>query len=392
MSSALISRSPDLQRLQHEGYELEICSNHLLVHNVPYVTPRGEVARATLISNLSLAGDKTIKPEPHIAWFTGEHPCNVNGSEIVQIKHSSSNIPLAPDLVAKHSFSNKPPGGYADYYEKMTRYIEIISAPAQSLQPGVTACTFKVVASPPDDGVFNYMDTASGRVGITAVTAKLAMRKVAIVGVGGTGSYVLDLLAKTPIWEIHLYDSDKFLQHNAFRAPSAASLEELLEQPTKVSYFQAQYSRMHRGIKAHPVKIGPDNVAELTDFNFVFLCMDSGPAKKLIVGTLQANGIPFVDVGMGTDLLEDSLELWAICRVTTSTSEKQDHISRRVSFAEADEDDYDRNIQIADLNALCAALAVIKWKKFCGFYQDLEHEHDSTYTTSTQLLTSEDCA
>lgn len=392
MSSALISRSPDLQRLQHEGYELEICSNHLLVHNVPYVTPRGEVARATLISNLSLAGDKTIKPEPHIAWFTGEHPCNVNGSEIVQIKHSSGNIPLAPDLVAKHSFSNKPPGGYADYYEKMTRYIEIISAPAQSLQPGVTACTFKVVASPPDDGVFNYMDTASGRVGITAVTAKLAMRKVAIVGVGGTGSYVLDLLAKTPIWEIHLYDSDKFLQHNAFRAPSAASLEELLEQPTKVSYFQAQYSRMHRGIKAHPVKIGPDNVAELTDFNFVFLCMDSGPAKKLIVGTLQANGIPFVDVGMGTDLLEDSLELWAICRVTTSTSEKQDHISRRVSFAEADEDDYDRNIQIADLNALCAALAVIKWKKFCEFYQDLEHEHDSTYTTSTQLLTSEDCA
>ncbi len=392
MSSALISRSPDLQRLQHEGYELEICSNHLLVHNVPYVTPRGEVARATLISNLSLAGDKTIKPEPHIAWFTGEHPCNVNGSEIVQIKHSSGNIPLAPDLVAKHSFSNKPPGGYADYYEKMTRYIEIISAPAQSLQPGVTACTFKVVASPPDDGVFNYMDTASGRVGITAVTAKLAMRKVAIVGVGGTGSYVLDLLAKTPIWEIHLYDSDKFFQHNAFRAPSAASLEELLEQPTKVSYFHAKYSKMHRGIKAHPVKIGDNNVAELTDFNFVFLCMDSGPAKKLIVETLQANGIAFVDVGMGTDLLEDSLELWAICRVTTSTSEKQDHISRRVSFAEADEDDYDRNIQIADLNALCAALAVIKWKKLCGFYQDLEHEHDSTYTTSTQLLTSEDCA
>jgi hypothetical protein len=391
MSSALISRSPDLQRLQHEGYELEICSNHLLVHNVPYVTPRGEVARATLISNLSLAGDKTIKPEPHIAWFTGEHPCNVNGSEIVQIKHSSGNIPLAPDLVAKHSFSNKPLGGYADYYEKMTRYIEIISAPAQSLQPGLTACTFKVVASPPDDGVFNYIDTASGRVGITAVTAKLAMRKVAIVGVGGTGSYVLDLLAKTPIWEIHLYDSDKFLQHNAFRAPSAASLEELLEQPTKVSYFLAQYCKMHRGIKAHPVKIGAGNVAELIDFNFVFLCMDSGPAKKLIVNTLQANGIPFVDVGIGTDLLEDSLELWAICRVTTSTYEKHDHISRRVSFAEADEDDYDRNIQIADLNALCAALAVIKWKKFCRFYQDLEHEHDSTYTTSTQLLTSEDC-
>jgi len=36
-------------------------------------------------------------------------------------------------------------------------------------------------------------------------------------------------------------------------------------------------------------------------------------------------------------------------------------------------------------------MAVIKWKKYCGFYQDLEREHDSTYTTNIQLLTAEDC-
>ena len=34
--------------------------------------------------------------------------------------------------------------------------------------------------------------------------------------------------------------------------------------------------------------------------------------------------------------------------------------------------DYERNIQIADLNALTASMAVIRWKKFSGFYQDLE--------------------
>lgn len=391
MSSALINRNPDLQRLMHEGYELEIRSNHLLIHNVPYVNQRREVVRGTLVSNLSLSGDKTIKPDPHVVSFIGGHPCNMDGKEIVQIKHASVVTNLAPDIVVQHSFSNKPPGGYVDYHEKMTRYVEIISAPAQYLQPGITACSYRVVACAADDGVFNYMDTASGRAGITAVSAKLAMRRVAIIGLGGTGSYVLDFLAKTLIGAIHLYDDDLFLQHNAFRAPSAASLEELLLQPTKVAHHQAKYAKMHRGIHAHPVRVGSENVAELLLCNFVFLCMDSGPAKKLIVETLQANKIPFVDAGIGTELLEDKMELWAICRVTTSTPAKSDHVPRRVSFAEAGEDDYDRNIQIAELNALCAALAVIKWKKFCGFYQDLENEHDSTYSTNIQMLTAEDC-
>ena len=31
---------------------------------------------------------------------------------------------------------------------------------------------------------------------------------------------------------------------------------------------------------------------------------------------------------------------------------------------------YARNIQLAELNALCAVMAVIKWKKLCGFYAD----------------------
>ena len=40
---------------------------------------------------------------------------------------------------------------------------------------------------------------------------------------------------------------------------------------------------------------------------------------------------------------------------------------------------YSHNIQIAELNALNAALAVIKWKKLAGFYVDLEGEHFTVY-------------
>lgn len=58
----------------------------------------------------------------------------------------------------------------------------------------------------------------------------------------------------------------------------------------------------------------------------------------------------------------------------------------------ADRNEYDVNIQIADLNALNAALAVIKWKKLMGFYQDLDLEHHCTYTIGGNLLHNEDAS
>lgn len=391
MSHELISRSADLRQLQDEGYEVEVRSNHLLIHSVPYLNSRGVVGRGTLVSDLTLAGDVTTTPGNHVAWFVGEHPCQKDGREIPQIKHTSQSTQLAQDIVVNHSFSNKPAQGYANYHQKMTRYIDIVSAPAQSVDPTATARTFKPVAALPEQSVFEYLDTASSRAGICAVTDKLKSSRVAIVGLGGTGSYVLDLVAKTPVREIHLFDADAFLQHNAFRAPSAASLDDLTRRPSKVAYFRALYSRMRRGIVAHEEHVSEDNVEVLLGFDFVFLCLDNGPAKKLIVDRLSAGAMSFIDVGIGVEMVPESLALWAICRVTTSTPDKRDHVSQRVSFADNDSDNpYDKNIQVADLNALNAALAVIKWKKLCGFYQDLEKEHNTTYTTSSNLLTSDD--
>ncbi len=52
--------------------------------------------------------------------------------------------------------------------------------------------------------------------------------------------------------------------------------------------------------------------------------------------------------------------------------------------------EYASNIQIAELNALNACLAVIKWKQLSGFYQDLEHEHHLTYSTNCALLDTDE--
>ena len=89
--------------------------------------------------------------------------------------------------------------------------------------------------------------------------------------------------------------------------------------------------------------------------------------------------------------LTDDASLVGILRVTTSSPEQRGHFRQRVGFTDTTgENDYDRNIQLADLNCLNAALAVIRWKKACGFYHDVEREHTSIYTIDVNMLLSED--
>jgi len=252
MSQQLINLSPDLKRLRDEGYDIEIRSGYLLIKGVPYVNSGKEVKLGILVSELTLAGDVTTAPGTHVVHFAGEHPCNQDGTEIGKIKNASTRQELGKNLVIDHSFSSKPlSGGYKDYHEKMTTYVAIILSPAQAIDPSVKANTYPVIESERAESVFKYIDTASSRAGINIATNKLELAKVAIVGLGGTGSYVLDLVAKTPVKEIHLFDGDTFLSHNAFRAPSAASVDELRAKPKKVLYLKELYSKMRRGIFEH---------------------------------------------------------------------------------------------------------------------------------------------
>lgn len=394
MSLRLINRSPDLKKLRDEGYDIEIRSGHLLVKDVPYVNSKREIKRGTLVAKLCLANDVTIRPDDHVAFFEGEYPCDKDGVRIARIENQSQRKALAIDLFVDHTFSAKPLNGpYEDYHAKITTYVAILSGPAQTINPAADARTFPVITAKEDESVFNYIDTASSRAEINVVSAKLEIDRVGIVGLGGTGAYVFDLVAKTHVKEIHLFDGDTFFQHNAFRSPGAASGEELEQKLPKTEYFFRTYSKMRRGIFSHPIYIDASNVEQLRDMKFMFLCFDAGKAKELVVESLEKFGVHFVDVGMGVYLSGDSLG--GILKTTTSTPMQRDHVraKNRIAFSAGDgNNEYDRNIQIADLNALNASLAVIKWKKLFGFYHDFEKEHHCTYTIDGNKLVNEDQA
>jgi molybdopterin/thiamine biosynthesis adenylyltransferase len=392
MSQQLISLNLDLKHLRDDGYGVEIRSGYLIINDVPYVSSTKEIKLGVLVSELTMSGDLTAKPNTHVALFSGEQPCDCNGVVIQKIMHQTKDTRIDEGLTANRSFSSKPKsGGYRDFYEKMTTYIAILTSQAQAINPEVKAQTFPVIKNDDEESVFAYLDTASSRADIATVTKKLELDRVAILGLGGTGSYVLDFVAKTPVKNIALFDGDTLYSHNAFRSPGAVPIESLREKPKKASYFKRLYSKMHCGIDAYDYYIDAGNVEQLRFMKFVFICMDNGETKKMIVERLEEYGVSFVDVGMGVNMVKESLH--GILRVTTSTPQMRDHVydKNRIPFTDGGENnDYKSNIQIADLNALNAALAVVKWKKLCGFYADLENEHFSAYTIDGNSLINED--
>jgi molybdopterin/thiamine biosynthesis adenylyltransferase len=236
--------------------------------------------------------------------------------------------------------------------------------------------------------VFDYLDTASSRAGINAANAKLHGHRVAIIGLGGTGSYILDLIAKTWVREIHLYDDDLLHQHNAFRLPGALSLEDLENATTKVAYLHAVYSKLRTGVTPHAYRIDEHNVDQLADMDFVFLALTDGAAKKIIIDALEAHDVAFVDCGMGVYEVDGSLA--GQIRVTTSTPAHRSSARTRIPFVDGEQDEYSQNIQTAELNALNATLAVIKWKKLVGYFIDLDNEHNSVYVLDGNQVINED--
>jgi molybdopterin/thiamine biosynthesis adenylyltransferase len=352
------------------GLEVSVHGSHLLVRNVPVVDDKRQLRLGTLVAALIYTDSQVTPPATHQVWFDGPFPCFANGLPMEQLRHSD--VPggfVAPEVPARFFFSNKDDGwtAYATHFDQLMHYWRIITDQARVIDPECTrslgAGSSRVAQG---KSPFRYPDACSTRGNFVMVSERLANLRVAIVGLGGTGSYILDQVAKTPVREIHLFDGDVFELHNAFRAPAAAR-EEHFGSP-KVTYFANLYGPMHSGIVEHPAYVTEANVGLLAQYHFVFVCIDKGPARRLICSHLINQGVPFIDCGMDMSL-SAAQQIFGTCRVTVSTPDRNQHFfDRAPTMEDAGDALYNQNIQIADANALNAIVAVMRWKQHFGFY------------------------
>lgn len=147
MQQKLISLNPDLNRLKEEGYDIEVIGGHLIVRQIPYVTPSKNVVVGTLVCVLNYASPTKISTPPnHTIFFCGETPCNSNGQPLDAIINNSNKQQLTSELLVTHFFSSKPlSGNYPNYYEKIRTYAEILSINAKAIDNTVTTKPLKQI-------------------------------------------------------------------------------------------------------------------------------------------------------------------------------------------------------------------------------------------------------
>ena len=255
MFQNLVSHNPDLEGLVQKGYAVAFDrTNHLVVRDIPYVNEAGDLQWGAFVTKIEFVDLEHVKQNDHQVFFAGSVPYGLDGQPIPNLAGGPTSVPLSErssDVVVERSFSNKPrvAQAFRDFFEKIESYARIISGPAIE-KFGVTPLTFRAVLDEEEvDPVFKFYDTLTSRAEIGNYAAKLEDEVVAIIGLGGTGSFILDFMVRSRVKEIRGFDGDSFHVHNAFRAPGKTTRGEFGK--SKASVLKGRYENFRRGIKLY---------------------------------------------------------------------------------------------------------------------------------------------
>lgn len=372
MAVGLAKYNEDIDRLVKKGYALSVDSNHLVVRDIPYLDNAGNLQVGAIVSVLEFIDQNRVKMQDHQIYFCGNHPHELDGTPIKNLAGGTVTIHLASDdLKVERSFSNKPPeGNFNDWFEKIESYVTIICGPAMT-KFDIHPYTFRVIEEK-SNSVFKFSDTMTSRAEIGDLSVRLEKDTLAIIGMGGTGAYILDFLARTPVKEIRGFDNDWYHVHNAYRSPGKMEAGELGKRKSEV--YNDRYENFRENINIYPRYITADSENDLSGVTFAFVCVDKGLSRAEIFELLISLKIPFIDVGMGLDRSTGSIS--GMLRVTSFGNDHAREIAMKelAPLSDIPDDVYKSNIQISELNALNACHAVIKYKQLRGFYAD-----DSSY-------------
>lgn len=378
MFQKLVSHNDDIRRLVEKGYAVAFDSNCIVIRDIPYLNGQKELQIGAIVTKLIFVDQERVIQDDHQIYFAGSIPHNLDGTPIPNLGGGPTQLPLSDacsDVVVQRSFSNKPRanGKFKDFFEKIESYVAIISSPAIELH-GANPCTFRAVTEVVSDSVFKFRDTLTSRAEITDLSVKFKDDVIAVIGLGGTGAYVLDFLVKTPVKEIRAFDHDEYHVHNAFRSPGRLDATDLGKKKAEV--YRSRYENFRTGLSVTPKFLDGSCTEDLDGVTFAFVCVDKGLSRASIFDLLISRSIPFIDVGMGLNRKRGPLN--GQLRATYYSSEHCRNVRDKglAPLADNPDDLYKTNIQISELNALNACLAVVRFKQLRGFYfEEIPYYH-----------------
>ena len=403
MSSSLISRSADLFSLSAAGYSLEVRGAYLVVRQIPYLDVKGDIRVADIVTALNLVGgsedNRTVPPADHTVWWTGQTPHTISGesmySHLVCGKWAEGRD-LGEGITVTEQWSRKlrengKPRAYVDFREKIETYVAEVADQAEAKRPGtIEACKHGHCPQIHSSNRFHYTDSNSYRNGTRGIERRIEDEVVGVIGVGGSGSYLVDVLAKTNIRELHLFDDDSMDTHSAFRVAGAARVEELGCNKAKVDWHDERYTVVRKdGFFAHRLRVNDESLQLLDMCTTVFIAVDDLKVRRRLQSSIMRKGILHLAVGIGLEIegvqnnqLGGNVKIEINYRdpyeVDTTGSNDGPAVDDVV------DDPYRSNIQTAELNMLGAALAITEWKAKRQIYRSERcNDTDSLIYSST---------
>jgi len=191
-----------------KGYAVGFDSNYMVIRDIPYLDADRQLQVGAIVTKLVAVDQEKVIQDDHQIFFAGSVPYNLDGKPIPNLAGGPTKLALSDackDVVVQRRFSNKPREGgklraFHDFFEKIESYVGIISGPAME-RYGATPYTFRMIEQATSDSVFKFHDTMTSRAEITDLSAKFKDDVIAVIGLGGTGAYLLDFLVKMPVRE-----------------------------------------------------------------------------------------------------------------------------------------------------------------------------------------------
>lgn len=337
------------------GYCISRTQNEVIASGVPYRKYDGQIGRCQVMVRSQPGSDIPVPGfgnAPHTARVIGVEAgfvYNRNGEKIGNIiEHGDDWCTLS----IKYGTTENPKE-YQDVWDQLLHYVYVIS----------------------EEG-------AADRMQMKEWHEKLNDETVGIVGLGGTGSYILDLVCKSGIEKIIIWDGDRLEERNTRRGIGAAKQWQDKIGQYKAEVFGERYSDDRYEIEFCCRNFTEHETERLRDVTFLFIAVDQSASRNEIRMAANTAKVPYIDVGLG--FVVDQGTVTGGCQsVICDGNEVQARELINDGCIAGGEQAY-RMVHLSEMHALNAALAVMMWRRFRGQYRntgDVLSRYDADWNT-----------
>ena len=206
--------------------------------------------------------------------------------------------------------------------------------------------------------------------------------RVGVVGLGGVGAWIADMVVKADPQEVHGWDYDCIEPKNILRMPGGLAPEAWIGR-TKADWFQEIYSIIHANAHGHNVRVHSENVKDVIESaTFCFVAVDDSDDRMMVCDGLAAAGIPFVVAGVSLSREHGVTASMRIVTAHAGVSSWRDAIPQ---VGRAGQDEYG-SLELPDIYSMAAGWAVQSWRKMRGQFVQEQREECLEYSSSDQSL------